>query len=131
MKLARGERRLRIKVKSTVTLRHGHRPRRYPLQASLLSEELAMNVSLTPELETYIQAKVTSGRYSSASEVMREALRLLQDHDQLQAIKLEALRKEIAIGIEQADRGEFSPLDIEETIAKARARNAKPESSSA
>ncbi|MFA6244000.1 MAG: type II toxin-antitoxin system ParD family antitoxin [Candidatus Hydrogenedentales bacterium] len=90
-----------------------------------------MNVSLTPELETYIQAKVTSGRYSSASEVMREALRLLQDHDQLQAIKLEALRKEIAIGIEQADRGEFSPLDIEETIAKARARNAKPESSSA
>lgn len=65
-----------------------------------------MNVSLTPELEAYIQEKVRSGRYSSASEVMREALRLLQDHDQLQAIKLESLRKEIAIGIEQADRGE-------------------------
>jgi len=90
-----------------------------------------MNVSLTPELETYIQDKVASGRYSSASEVMREALRLLQDHDQLQAIKLEALRKEITIGIEQADRGDVSPLDIEETIAKARARNSKPESMSA
>lgn len=82
-----------------------------------------MNVSLTPELEAYIQAKVTSGRYSSASEVMREALRLLQDHDQLQAIKLEALRKEIAIGIEQADRGET--VDGEAFFENLRARVAE------
>ena len=82
-----------------------------------------MNVSLTPELETYIQAKVTSGRYSSASEVMREALRLLQDHDQLQAIKLDALRKEIAIGIEQADRGET--VDGETFFENLRARVAE------
>ena len=41
-----------------------------------------MNVSLTPELEEFVSAKVSSGRYNSASEVVREALRLLEDHDQ-------------------------------------------------
>jgi len=40
-----------------------------------------MNVSLTPELEEFIAVKVESGRYTSASEVVREALRLLEEHD--------------------------------------------------
>ena len=40
-----------------------------------------MNVSLTPELEQFVSAKVQSGRYNSASEVVREALRLLEEHD--------------------------------------------------
>jgi len=40
-----------------------------------------MNVSLTPELENFVSAKVDSGRYNSASEVVREALRLLEEHD--------------------------------------------------
>ncbi|HAX79272.1 MAG TPA: type II toxin-antitoxin system ParD family antitoxin [Cyanobacteria bacterium UBA11372] len=65
-----------------------------------------MNVSLTPELEQYVQEKVKSGKYLSASEVMREALRLLQEQDQIRQLRLEKLRSEIAIGIEQADRGE-------------------------
>ncbi len=65
-----------------------------------------MNVSLTPELEQFVQEKVKSGRYLSASEVVREALRLLQEEDQIRQLRLEKLRKEIAIGIEQADRGE-------------------------
>ncbi|MBD3560548.1 type II toxin-antitoxin system ParD family antitoxin, partial [Planktothrix sp. FACHB-1355] len=42
-----------------------------------------MNVSLTPELEKFVQEKVKSGRYLSASEVVREALRLLQEQDQI------------------------------------------------
>ncbi len=79
-----------------------------------------MNVSLTPELEGFVQQKVESGRYNSASEVIREALRLLEDHDALRQIKLDALRKEIAIGLEQAERGEVSPLDIESIKAKGR-----------
>ena len=73
-----------------------------------------MNVSLTPELEKFVQEKVKSGRYLSASEVVREALRLLQEEDQIRQLRLEKLRKEIAIGIEQADRGEV--VDGKEVI---------------
>jgi len=65
-----------------------------------------MNVPLTPELEQFVQAKVKTGRYLSASEVVREALRLLDDRDRLREIRINTLRKEIAIGIEQSDRGE-------------------------
>ncbi len=73
-----------------------------------------MNVSLTPELEQFVQAKVKTGRYLSASEVVREALRLLDDRDRLREIRIDTLRKEIAIGIEQSDRGEV--FDGEEVI---------------
>jgi len=66
-----------------------------------------MNVSLTPELEKLVHAKVESGLYLSASEVVREALRLLEERDRLQALRYEELRKEIQIGIDQADRGEL------------------------
>ena len=61
-----------------------------------------MNISLTPELEQMVQAKVKSGRYPSASEVVREALHLMDERDHL-----EELRQLIAVGIEQADRGEL------------------------
>jgi antitoxin ParD1/3/4 len=44
-----------------------------------------MNVSLTPQLEKFVSAKVESGRYNSASEVVREALRLLEEHDSARA----------------------------------------------
>ncbi len=79
-----------------------------------------MNVSLTPELEQLIHKKVESGLYLSASEVVREALRLLEERDRLNALKLEELRKEIQIGIDQADRGEL--LDGPEVFAKLRKR---------
>ena len=83
-----------------------------------------MNVSLTPELERLVHQKVESGRYLSASEVVREALRLLEEHDQLRALKLEELRAEIRVGIEQADRGETAPLDVSGTLAGVRKRRA-------
>jgi antitoxin ParD1/3/4 len=66
-----------------------------------------MSISLTPELEQLIHKKVESGLYLSASEVVREALRLLEERDRLNAMKLEELRREIQIGIDQADRGEL------------------------
>ncbi len=84
-----------------------------------------MNVSLTPELERLVQQKVESGRYLSASEVVREALRLLEERDQLGELKLEELRKFAALGIEQADRGEVAPLDLDATLARVRNRKAK------
>lgn len=70
-----------------------------------------MNVSLTPELEQFIQAKLEGGRYRSASEVVREALRLLSQHDRLEAMRLDDLRQAVGVGIDQFDRGEGRVFD--------------------
>jgi antitoxin ParD1/3/4 len=86
-----------------------------------------MNVSLTPELENLVHSKVDSGLYLSASEVVREALRLLEERDKIQAMRMDELRREIRIGIEQADRGEVAPLDIDATLARVRTRRKAPE----
>lgn len=66
-----------------------------------------MNVSLTPELERIVNFKVESGLYNSASEVIREGLRLLQQRDEMRELKLEALRKEIQLGINDLEAGRF------------------------
>jgi antitoxin ParD1/3/4 len=87
-----------------------------------LSEANFMNVSLTPELEQLIHTKVETGRYLSASEVVREALRLLEERNKLQAMRFEELRKEIQIGIDHADRRELARLDVQGTLAKVRGR---------
>jgi antitoxin ParD1/3/4 len=65
-----------------------------------------MNVSLTPELEKLVTRKVESGLYQSASEVIREGLRLLDDHDHLRELQLTEVRKKIQTGLDQLDRGE-------------------------
>ena len=66
-----------------------------------------MNVSLTPELEKFVAAKVESGRYTSASEVVREALRLLEEKELTRAQQLEAFNSELARRIAALDRGEY------------------------
>jgi antitoxin ParD1/3/4 len=81
-----------------------------------------MNVSLTPELEHFIQAKVESGLYHSASEVIREGLRLLKERDAFSEMKLAALREEIKQGVEQADQGLFSTKTIDDIKAEGRCR---------
>lgn len=65
-----------------------------------------MNVSLTPELERFVQAKVESGRYTSASEVVREALRLLGDHEQARPAQLAEFNRELERRLASLDRGE-------------------------
>ncbi|MFL6278323.1 MAG: type II toxin-antitoxin system ParD family antitoxin [Blastocatellia bacterium] len=80
-----------------------------------------MNVSLTPELEKLVNEKVKSGRYTSASEVVREGLRLIQEQDELRKIKLQMLRQEIAKGVEQLDRGEVIAGD--QVFAELKKRN--------
>ena len=70
-----------------------------------------MNVSLTPELEEMVHRKVEAGMYSSASEVVREALRLLKEQDDLKQHRLEQLRQQVAIGLEQLHQGRSKPLD--------------------
>jgi antitoxin ParD1/3/4 len=71
-----------------------------------------VNVSLTPELEKLIYEKVRSGLYNSASEVIREALRLLHERDQVRQQELAALRAKINRGLEQLDRGEGIPESV-------------------
>ncbi len=70
-----------------------------------------MNVSLTPTLEELVQQKVATGLYNSASEVIREALRLLEERDEMRKMKLGMLRKEISVGLDQFERGEVSEYD--------------------
>ena len=70
-----------------------------------------MNVSLTPMLEELVQQKVASGLYNSASEVIREALRLLEERDEIRKMRLGTLRKEISAGLDQLERGELREFD--------------------
>ncbi len=65
-----------------------------------------MNVHLTPELEQLVKEKVNSGRYNSASEVVREALRLMEQKDEVRAVQLQQLRSRIDKGLAEAGRGE-------------------------
>lgn len=77
-----------------------------------------MNVSLTPELENFVAAKVETGRYTSASEVVREALRLLEENDQLRAAQLKEFNQELGQRLASLDRGET----VDPAAARARLR---------
>lgn len=79
-----------------------------------------MNVSLTPQLESFVKQKVSTGMYNSVSEVIREALRLLEEKEVLKAMKLEALKADIQDGIDSLDSGQGKPLDIESIKARGR-----------
>jgi antitoxin ParD1/3/4 len=80
---------------------------------------MPINVNLTPELEGLIRQKVSSGRYNSASEVVREALRLMEAEDQLRAAKLAQLRHEIQEGL---DSGPARPWNVSELKREGRKR---------
>jgi antitoxin ParD1/3/4 len=88
-----------------------------------------MNVSLTPELEAFVQKKLETGSYGSQSEVVREGLRLLMERDQLFEARLAELRREIAIGVGQADRGEV--VDGEVAFERLRAKRQRKREASA
>lgn len=81
-----------------------------------------MNVSLAPELEKFVNERVESGLYRSASEVVREALRLLAEKEEERQVKLEALRGLIE---ESLERGDSKEWDLEETKRKFRERKGK------
>lgn len=84
-----------------------------------------MNISLTPELERRIAEKVESGLYTTASEVVREALRLLFSEDEDRARLIAKLNAELQEGVDELDRGEGIDgdevfRDLSETIARRR-----------
>ena len=83
-----------------------------------------MNISLTPELEQLVNDKVKTGMYQTASEVIREGLRLLKERDQ----RLEALRHDIRAGFDAVERGEFTDYDertIQQLADRAKSRGRK------
>ena len=85
---------------------------------------MGMNVNLTPHLEEMVRQKVTSGLYTSASEVVREALRLMDEQDHLRAAKLAQLRQDVRAGL---DSGPATAWDAESVKREGRAkRQAKP-----
>lgn len=71
------------------------------------SESLIMNVSLTPELERFVQEKVACGLYSSASEVIRESLRLMHTYDDIQKKRIVELNQAIDAGMQQLEREQY------------------------
>ena len=83
-----------------------------------------MNVSLTDELGEFVNAKVSSGRYTSASEVVREALRLLEERDRIRQLQIRELRKKINSGWSSLERG--SLIGRRHLLLVCRATRARP-----
>lgn len=82
-----------------------------------------MNVSLTPELEDFVNEKVRTGLYSSASEVVRESLRLLRRQDELEQLQLDELKRQIQTSVKQMDAGEGIPIEtVRKRIQQRRAK---------
>ncbi len=80
---------------------------------------MGMNVNLTPQLEELVRSKVSSGLYTSASEVVREALRLMEEQDRLREVKFDELRREVRKGL---DSGPSQPWDAKALKKKVRSR---------
>jgi antitoxin ParD1/3/4 len=84
-----------------------------------------MNVSLTLELETWIQSRVETGLYGSSSEVVRAALRIYRTYETGRDAKLSQLRSELDVGIADLDSGRSVPFDkdlVDQIKARGRAR---------
>ncbi len=79
-----------------------------------------MNVSLTPQLEKLIEQKVREGNYQTASEVVREALRLLAERDIRRGLEFQRLRNDIQAGLNDVRDGKAADLDMKRIKAEAR-----------
>lgn len=80
-----------------------------------------MNVSLTPQLEKMIASKVKAGMYQTASEVVREALRLMKERDKEQA----KLREDVLAGLRQVQQGDYTEYDETSTARLAAEINSR------
>ncbi len=93
-----------------------------------------MNVSMTDALAEYVRARVKSGRYNNASEVVREALRRMEQEDlraerlaeptiedvltDLTAQQVDSIRRRVLEGIAEIERGEYTEYEGREGLAK-------------
>ena len=81
---------------------------------------MSMNVSLPPELEALVRQRVETGMYGSASEVIREALRLFEAYEEVKATKLESLRIDIARGLGDVKADRVSEIDVAKLKVRGR-----------
>src|SRR6185437_2123431 len=98
-----------------------------PLKTSEAS--MAMNVSLTPQLEELVRRKVDSGQYTSASEVVREALRLLDAFESVRESALAKLRADVDAGWKDIDAGRVSDFDAAAIKRRGREKLARTKGS--
>lgn len=82
-----------------------------------------MNVNLGPTFDEFVAELLKSGLYQSQSEILREGLRLLREREELKRLRFEELRRQIALGAGQADRGEL--VSGTQVFARIRAKSAK------
>jgi putative addiction module CopG family antidote len=75
------------------------------------------SVALSPRLETFVREQVEGGRYNNVSEVVRDGLRLLEQRQQEDAAKLDALRRAVATGVADIDEGRFTVIDPDHIAA--------------
>jgi antitoxin ParD1/3/4 len=81
-----------------------------------------MNISLHRRLQRFIEKKVRTGKYQTASEVVREGLRLIEHRDTQPALELRRLRGKIQVGLDQIEKGQVAPLDVKKIKAESRKR---------
>lgn len=84
---------------------------------------MASSYTLGSHYERFIKDLVNSGRYASASEVMRDSLRLMEEREQIRSVKLEALRKDIQAGIESGPSEELDMAEIKASARRERERS--------
>ena len=77
-----------------------------------------MTITLPPELETLVSDRVADGTYASETDVLREALRLLEDRER----RLQELREKVAVGVADSEAGRVSELSVEDIKRLARER---------
>ena len=78
-----------------------------------------MNISLTPQLEEMVNRKIASGMYTSASEIIREALRLLEEHDRIREIQIREMKEQVTAGVQQIREGKVKTFDVDSIMALA------------
>jgi antitoxin ParD1/3/4 len=84
-----------------------------------------MNIHLPRELEQFVAQLMQSGRYDSESEIVCEALWLLQNWEDLRKVRIEDLRQKVAVGLAQLERGEYTEYDdnsLHELMERVKAR---------
>lgn len=79
------------------------------------------SINITDQLNEWISQKVSSGDYNNASEVIREALRLMKNSDERAQLELDFLRQKVLAGVDQADRNIYSSRNIAQIIADTKA----------
>lgn len=82
-----------------------------------------MNVSLPAEMMAFVEAEVSTGDYASASEVVRDALRLLRRERAAEQERIAILRREIQLGLDDVEAGRLSRISVAEIAEQVAARH--------